>query len=128
MLRDNLVELIEPMPNSAGADPLALGIHEQKQASDDRLSFLENPRPEGAESSLAENVTSPFQTEPLQSHCPILPVPGPCALLLPLATSTSHNRRAWILRYLRPDSPLVHVMFAGRLKETKQTPRPEAKQ
>jgi hypothetical protein len=64
MLRDNLVELIEPMPNGAGADPLAPGIHNQRQASDDRLSCLENPRPEGAESSLTENVTSPFQAEP----------------------------------------------------------------
>jgi hypothetical protein len=64
MLRDNLVELIEPIPNSAGADPLALGIQKQTQASDDRLSCLENPRPEGAESSLTENVTSPFQAEP----------------------------------------------------------------
>ena len=66
MLRDNLVELIEPIPNSAGADPLALGIQKQTQASDDRLSCLENPRPEGAESSLTENVTSPFQAEPAQ--------------------------------------------------------------
>jgi hypothetical protein len=66
MLRDNLVELIEPMPNGAGADPLAPGIHKQRQASDDRLSCLENPRPEGAESSLTENVTSPFQVEPAQ--------------------------------------------------------------
>src|SRR4029077_3127834 len=62
MLRDNLVGLIEPMRNSAGADPLALSI--QKQASDDRSICLENPRPEGAESSLTENVTSPFQAEP----------------------------------------------------------------
>src|SRR5271169_1915394 len=62
MLRDNLVGLIEPMQISAGADPLALSI--QKQASDDRSSCLENPRPEGAESSLTENVTSPFQAEP----------------------------------------------------------------
>jgi len=62
MLRDNLVGLIEPMPISAGVDPLALSI--QKQASDDRSSCLENPRPEGAESSLTENVTSPFQAEP----------------------------------------------------------------
>jgi hypothetical protein len=60
MLRDNLVELIEPMPNGAGADPLAPG------ASDDRLSCLENPRPAGAESSLTENVTSPFPAEPAQ--------------------------------------------------------------
>src|SRR5215469_13876541 len=66
MLRDNLVELIGPMPHSAGADPLALGIPKQRPASDDRLSCLENPRPEGAESSLTENVTSPFQAEPAQ--------------------------------------------------------------
>jgi hypothetical protein len=45
MLRDNLVGLIEPMRISAGVDPLALSI--QKQASDDRSSCLENPRPEG---------------------------------------------------------------------------------
>ncbi len=64
MLRDNLVGLIEPMRISAGADPLALSI--QKQASDDRSSCLENPRSEGAESSLTENVTSPFQAEPAQ--------------------------------------------------------------
>src|SRR6266851_2468568 len=64
MLRDNLVGLIEPMLISAGADPLALSI--QKRASDDRPSCLENPRPQGAESSLTENVTSPFQAEPAQ--------------------------------------------------------------
>src|SRR5207302_2653297 len=63
MLRDNLVGLIEPMRISAGVDPLALI---QKQSSDDRSSCLENPRPEGAESSLTENVTSPFQAEPAQ--------------------------------------------------------------
>jgi len=62
MLRDNLVGLIEPIRISAGADPLALII--QKQASDDRSLCLENPRPERAESSLTENVTSPFQAEP----------------------------------------------------------------
>jgi len=64
MLRDNLLGLIEPMQISAGVDPLALTI--QKQASDDRPSCLENPRPERAESSLTENVTSPFQAEPAQ--------------------------------------------------------------
>jgi hypothetical protein len=68
MLRDNLVGLIEPMRISAGADPLALSI--QNQASDDRPSCLENPRPEGAESSLTENVTSPFQTEPAHFGSP----------------------------------------------------------
>jgi hypothetical protein len=66
MLRDNLVELIEPMLNSARADPLALYIHNRTPASDDRLPCLKNPRPEGAESSLTENVTSPFQAEPAQ--------------------------------------------------------------
>ena len=65
MLRDNLVGLIEPMRISAGVDPLALI---QKQSSDDRSSCLENPRPEGAESSLTENVTSPFQAEPAQDR------------------------------------------------------------
>jgi len=50
MLRDNLVGLIEPMRNSAGTDLLALAIPKQTQASDDSLSCLENPRPEGAES------------------------------------------------------------------------------
>ena len=68
MLRDNLVGLIEPIRISAGADPLALII--QKQASDDRSLCLENPRPERAESSLTENVTSPFQAEP--AHLSVL--------------------------------------------------------
>jgi hypothetical protein len=66
MLRDNLVELIEPMLNSAGADPLALYIHNRTQASDDRLPCLKNPRPEGAEPSLTESASSPFQAEPAQ--------------------------------------------------------------
>src|SRR6266571_9086821 len=70
MLRDNLVELIEPMLISAGADPLPLCIHNQPQASDDRLPCLENPRPAGAEPSLTENVTSPFQAEPAQEYHP----------------------------------------------------------
>ena len=69
MLRDNLVELIEPMRNSAGTDLLALGIYQQP-ASDDSLSCLENPRPEGAESSLTDNVTSPFPAEPKQDLSP----------------------------------------------------------
>ena len=68
MLRDSLVELIEPMLNSAGTDPLALFIHNRTHASDDRLPCLKNPRPEGAESSLTENVTSPFQAEPAHTH------------------------------------------------------------
>jgi hypothetical protein len=55
MLRDNLVGLIAPMRNSTGV------------ASDDRSLCLKNPRPVGAESSLTENVTSPFQAEPAHS-------------------------------------------------------------
>ena len=63
MLRDNLVGLIEPMLSSAGANPLALRT-ERKRSSDDRPPCLENPRPEGAESTLTENVASPFHAEP----------------------------------------------------------------
>src|SRR5437899_10655531 len=65
MLRDNLVGLIEPMLSSAGAYPLALCTENQKQSSsDDRPPCLENPRPEGAESTLMENAASPFHAEP----------------------------------------------------------------
>src|SRR5258705_13531807 len=63
MLRDNLVGLIEPMFSSAGANPLALCIARQ-ESSDDRPPCLENPRPEGAESTLTENALSPFHAEP----------------------------------------------------------------
>jgi hypothetical protein len=49
MLRDNLVELIEPMLNSAGADTLALYIHDRTPTSDDRLPCLKNPCSEKAE-------------------------------------------------------------------------------
>ena len=65
MLRDNLVGLIEPMFSSAGANPLALCIARQ-EPSDDRPPCLENPRPEGAESTLTENADSPLQAEPRQ--------------------------------------------------------------
>ena len=63
MLRDNSVGLIEPMLRSAGADPLA-PCNALRKSSDDRPPCLENPRPEGAESTLTENVASPFQAEP----------------------------------------------------------------
>ena len=63
MLRDNLVGLIEPMLSSAGAYPLAL-CTARKKPSDDRPPCLENPRPEGAESTLTENAASPFHAEP----------------------------------------------------------------
>src|SRR5437867_13350039 len=98
MLRDNLVELIEPMLISAGADPLPLCIHNQPQASDDRLPCLENPRPAGAEPSLTENVTSPFQAEPAQA------VDGKCGEPSKLKNSSANKRshkgrpsRVWTL-------------------------------
>src|SRR5437660_5661773 len=63
MLRDNLVELIEPMLSGAGPHPLAPRTN-RKHSSDDRPACLENPRPAGAESTLTENVASPFHAEP----------------------------------------------------------------
>ncbi len=69
MLRDNLVGLIEPMLSSAGANPLALCIARQ-ESSDDRPPCLENPRPEGAESTLTENAPSPFHAEPKHGEDP----------------------------------------------------------
>jgi hypothetical protein len=65
MLRDSLFGLIEPMFSSAGTYPLALST-EWKRSSDDRPPCLENPRPEGAESTLTENALSPFHAEPKQ--------------------------------------------------------------
>jgi len=63
MLRDSLFGLIEPMFSSAVTYPLALST-EWKRSSDDRPPCLENPRPEGAESTLTENALSPFHAEP----------------------------------------------------------------
>ena len=68
MLRDNLVGLIEPMGNSAGVDPLALVHCPIKSHRTIDPQCLENPRPEGAESTLAENARSPFQAEPRQDE------------------------------------------------------------
>ena len=97
MLRDNLVELIEPMRNSAGADPLALGIYQQKPASDDSLSCLENPRPEGAESSLTENVASPFPAEPRQPSTPVFRSSGVC-ISRRLGPKTANDERRPVFR------------------------------
>jgi hypothetical protein len=72
MLRDNLVGLIEPMLSSAGAYPLALCTALRK-SSDDRPPCLENPRPVGAESTLTENVASPFHAEPRQENPELQP-------------------------------------------------------
>jgi hypothetical protein len=91
MLRDNLAGLIEPMLSSAAAHNL--GGHPKRdklgdavgrptwlttQAHDSRAvrtaqhkshrtidpQCLENPRPEGAESTLTGNAASPFPAEP----------------------------------------------------------------
>jgi hypothetical protein len=67
MLRDNLVGLIGPMLSSAGANPLALRTA-KKTPSGDRPPCLENPRPEGAELTLAENAPPPFQAEPRHTN------------------------------------------------------------
>ena len=48
------------MIGSAGKNLLALLLHHRIE----RPPCLENPRPAGAESTLTENVTSPFQAEP----------------------------------------------------------------
>ena len=52
------------MFSSAGANVLALHTGNHKKSSDDRSRCLENPRPAGAESTLTENVASPFHAEP----------------------------------------------------------------
>jgi hypothetical protein len=67
MLRDTLVGLIEPMRAARELNPLAL-FTEQKKPSDDRPPCLENPRPEGTESTLTENAASPFHAEPKQMN------------------------------------------------------------
>ncbi len=59
------------MFSSAGANPLALCIA-WKKPSDDRPHALKNPRPAGAESTLTENVASPFHAEPRHSKGPHL--------------------------------------------------------
>src|ERR1700676_4222064 len=66
MLRDNFGRTHRADAKNVGFDPLAHGV--QKQASDDGLPCLGNPCPEGAESSLTENVTSLFQPEPAQDY------------------------------------------------------------
>ena len=56
------------MLSSAGVNPLALCIT-RKKSSDDRPPCLEDPRPEGAESTLTENAASPFHAEPRHERC-----------------------------------------------------------
>jgi hypothetical protein len=70
MLRDNLAGLIEPMIDCAGVHALmdsarlATAQHESHRTIDPQC--LENPHPEGAESTLTENAPSPFLAEPRQ--------------------------------------------------------------
>jgi hypothetical protein len=53
----------------SGAGGPSPALHpEGRKSSDDRPPCLENPRPAGAESTLTENVASPFQAEPRQDH------------------------------------------------------------
>ena len=47
MLRDNLVELIEPMHNSAGTDLLALGIYRRNRHRTIASHALKIPAPKG---------------------------------------------------------------------------------
>ena len=63
------------MFSSAGANVLALHTDNHKKSSDDRPRCLENPRPAGAESTLTENVASPFHAEPRHYH-PLTPDRG----------------------------------------------------
>ena len=68
MPRDNLAGSSSRCPAARDA-LLALHTDDQKESSDDRPACLENPRPAGAESTLTENVASPFQAEP-RHICP----------------------------------------------------------
>ncbi len=107
MLRDNLAGLIEPMLSSAGANPLAL-CTARKQSSDDRPPCLENPRPEGAESTLTENAASPFQAEPRQPCKRILRRGGLFVYPIPtLPTDTKPARARQRMRTLRRTVELI---------------------
>src|SRR5262250_25893 len=100
MLRDNLAGLIEPMLSGAGAYPLALRTN-RKQSSDDRPPCLENPRPAGAESTLTENVASPFHAEPghhsVRRHKSEHPFDTPCR--------TARRNENWVIPSLSRATP-----------------------
>jgi hypothetical protein len=66
MLRDTRVGLIEPMLNSAGTQPLAL-CTENHRTIDPQC--LENPRPKGGISTLAENAPLHFRLSQDTSAC-----------------------------------------------------------
>src|ERR1700730_410323 len=67
MLRDNPEGYSSRWLSSAGGPSPALHVDGRK-SPDDRPSCLENPRPAGAESTVTENASSPFQAEPRQPH------------------------------------------------------------
>ena len=79
MLRDNPEGSSSRWLSSAGGPSPALHVDGRK-SSDDRPSCLENPRPAGAESTLTENVASPFHAEPRHHETPSI---------------TPHFRKAW---------------------------------
>ena len=80
------------MFSSAGANVLALHIDNHKKSSDDRPRCLENSRPAGAESTLTENVASPFHAEP--RHHDHAPVP---VSILPKPEEKSGQDNYWIM-------------------------------
>src|ERR1700691_4953348 len=65
MLRDNPEGSSSRWLSSAGGPSPALHVDGRK-SSDDRPSWLENPRPARAESTLTENASSPFHAERCQ--------------------------------------------------------------
>jgi len=65
MLRDNPEGSSSRWLSNAGGPSPALHVDGRK-SSDDRPSCLENPRPAGAESTLTENASPPFDAEPRQ--------------------------------------------------------------
>jgi len=111
MLRDNLIGLIQPMRISAGVDPLALST--QKQASDDRSSCLENPRPQGAESSLTENVTSPFQAEPAQNETRPRMLQRRRSFLAAFFIVCEHFGKSLVSAHIIPKQNASQLRFAG---------------
>ena len=66
MLRDNWVGLIEPMLTAREMILSRCGLKANRHRTIDP-QCLENPRPKGGTSTLAENVASPFHAEPKQN-------------------------------------------------------------
>jgi hypothetical protein len=67
----------------------------QKRSSDDRPSCLENPRPAGAESTLTENVASPFHAEPRHRRVCKLDLEGIVAKQKHAPYVTSRQETTW---------------------------------